>query len=101
MVGRTRTDIHSKARRQRERQPLSLDSYCPFPGHSLYLAAYLSGQCWPLKSLLLELPFSKGAVLRQFCQSVKISDGLGSILFISRLAFSLEGQPAGLKKEGN
>lgn len=80
---------------------LSFDLYCPLPGHSLFLAAYLSGQCLPLKSLLLGLSIQQeGSVALIPSQSVKISNGLGSILFISRLAFYLEGQPAGLKTEG-
>lgn len=75
---------------------LSLDT------HSLYLAAYLSEQCSPLKSLLLEFSIQQGGSVESILsQSVKISDGLESILFILRLAFCLEGQPARLKTEGH
>ena len=90
----------SKVRRQGEYQPIFPDPYCPFPGHSLYPAAYLSGQYWPLRSLLLELSIQQRASIASILsQSVKISNGLGSILFISRSAFCVERQPTGLKAE--
>lgn len=54
-----------------------------------------------LKSLLLELSIQQpGSVASILSQSVKISNGLESILFIPRLAFYAEGQPAGSRQKG-
>lgn len=69
--------------------PASLpsDPDTSFPRQSLYLAAYLSGQLLPLKNLLLELSTRQGGgVVSTLSQSVKSSDGLENILFISRWA---------------
>lgn len=59
------TDIHSKWGEENT-GPSFLWPYCPLPGHSLYLSAYLSGQCSPLKSLLLVLSIQQGGSIAQF-----------------------------------
>lgn len=96
-----------KIRREKDRKVLDesswsqgkyqsfLLSFLPFLKIPLYLTASSSGQCALLRVWLKLLFQLEGNVDRVYSnQSVKISSGLGSILFISRLTFE------GLKETG-